>query len=149
MLNTIILMGRLVADPELRTTNSGVSVTSFRIAVDRNFTRQGEEKQTDFFDIVAWRSTAEFVARYMTRGSLIAVQGSMQSRKWQDKDGNNRISWEVQADNVYFAESRRDSSGSAPRYDSYAPAAKEEPSTYSSGSEGDFTPLPPDDDLPF
>lgn len=149
MLNTIVLMGRLVADPELRTTNSGVSVTSFRIAVDRNFARQGEEKQTDFFDIVAWRNTAEFVSRYMTRGQLIAVQGSMQSRKWQDKDGNNRISWEVQADNVYFAESKRDSGGSAPRYDSYAPATREEPSTYSSGSEGDFTPLPPDNDLPF
>lgn len=148
MLNTIVLMGRLVADPELRTTNNGVSVTSFRIAVDRNFTRQGEEKQTDFFDIVAWRNTAEFVSRYMSRGQLIAVQGSMQSRRWQDKDGNNRISWEVQADNVYFAESKRDSAGSN-RYDSFAPAAKEEPSTYSSGGDGDFTPLPPDDDLPF
>ena len=148
MLNTIVLMGRLVADPELRTTSSGVSVTSFRLAVDRNFARQGEEKQTDFFDIVAWRNTAEFVSRYMSKGQLVAVQGSMQSRKWQDKDGNNRISWEVQADNVYFAESKRDSAGGA-RYDSYAPAAKEEPSTYSSGSESDFTPLPPDNDLPF
>lgn len=148
MLNTIVLMGRLVADPELRTTNSGVSVTSFRLAVDRNFTRQGEEKQTDFFDIVAWRSTAEFVSRYMSRGQLIAVQGSMQSRRWQDKDGNNRISWEVQADNVYFAESKRDSAN-ANRYESFAPAAKEEQSTYSSGGDSDFTPLPPDDDLPF
>ena len=149
MLNTIVLMGRLVADPELRTTSSGVSVTSFRLAVDRNFARQGEEKQTDFFDIVAWRSTAEFVSRYMSKGQLVAVQGSMQSRKWQDKDGNNRISWEVQADNVYFAESKRDSGSSGARYDSYAPAPKEEPSTYSSGSESDFTPLPPDNDLPF
>ncbi len=108
MLNTIVLMGRLTHTPELKTTRSGVSVVQFNIAVDRDFTRQGEEKQTDFFDVIAWRSTAEFVSRYMTKGQLIAVQGSMQSRKWQDKNGSNRISWEVQADNVYFAEPKRD-----------------------------------------
>lgn len=152
MLNSIVLMGRLVADPELRTTTSNIAVASFRLAVDRSYQKQGEEKQTDFIDIVAWRSTAEFVSRYFTKGQLVAVQGSLQSRKWQDKEGNNRISWEVQADQVHFAESKKDSSsgsGQTSRYDSYTPPpAKAEPSAYSNGSEGDFTPVP-DDDLPF
>lgn len=160
MLNTIILMGRLTDYPELRTTSSGVSVCSFRIAVERDFTRQGEEKQADFFDIVAWRNTAEFVSRYMTKGQLIAVQGSMQSRKWQDKNGSNRISWEVQADNVYFAEPKRDdynnshpekelSSGSdAPREIKSREDAAGVPLTGNSSTEG-FVSIPPDDDLPF
>lgn len=160
MLNTIILMGRLTRDPELKTTRSGVSVTEFTIAVDRDFTRQGEEKQTDFFDVIAWRSTAEFVSRYMTKGQLIAVQGSMQSRKWQDKNGNNRISWEVQADNVYFAESKRDdynnshpekelSSGSdAPREIKSREDAAGIPLTGNSSAEG-FVSISPNDDLPF
>ncbi|MBQ4313715.1 MAG: single-stranded DNA-binding protein, partial [Clostridia bacterium] len=99
MLNSIVLMGRLTADPELRTTSSNISVTSFTIAVERNFAdRASGERQTDFIDIVAWRSTAEFVSRYFRKGQLVAVQGSLQSRKWQDRDGNNRTSWEVQAD---------------------------------------------------
>lgn len=160
MLNTIILMGRLTRDPELKTTRSGVSVTEFTIAVDRDFTRQGEEKQTDFFDVIAWRNTAEFVSRYMTKGQLIAVQGSMQSRKWQDKNGSNRISWEVQADNVYFAESKRDdcnnshpekelSSGSdAPREIKSREDAAGVPLTGNSSTEG-FVSISPNDDLPF
>ena len=160
MLNTIILMGRLTRDPELKTTRSGVSVTEFTIAVDRDFTRQGEEKQTDFFDVIAWRSTAEFVSRYMTKGQLIAVQGSMQSRKWQDKDGNNRISWEVQAESVYFAEPKRDdynhshpekelSSGSdAPREIKSREDAAGVPLTENSSAEG-FVSISPNDDLPF
>lgn len=143
MLNTIVLMGRLVADPELRTTQSGISTTTFRIAVDRNFARQGEEKVTDFFDIVAWRSTAEFVSRYMTRGQLIAVQGSMQSRKWQDKDGNNRISWEVQAENVYFAESKK--KDTAATY----PATQTERGSIDVSADEDSASVPPDNDLPF
>ena len=101
MLNQIVLMGRIVADPELKHTASGVSTCTVRLAVERNW-RQGDEKQTDFFDVVTWRNNAEFVTRYMSKGQLVAVQGSMQSRKWQDKNGNNRVSWEVQADNVYF-----------------------------------------------
>ncbi|MBQ9993315.1 MAG: single-stranded DNA-binding protein [Clostridia bacterium] len=155
MLNSIVLMGRLTADPELRTTSSNISVTSFTIAVERNFAdRASGERQTDFIDIVAWRSTAEFVSRYFRKGQLVAVQGSLQSRKWQDRDGNNRTSWEVQADQVFFAEPKRDSysggGNSANRFDSYTPppARQEEPSAYSSGSDSDFTPLP-DDDLPF
>lgn len=112
MLNCIILMGRLTAAPELRTTQSGVSVCSFCIAVERVFADMQSGQKADFIDIVAWRSTAEFVSRYFSKGQLIAVKGSLQSRKWQDKDGNNRISWEVQADSVFFAEGKRDSNGS-------------------------------------
>ena len=160
MLNSIVLMGRLVADPELRTTSSNISVVSFCIAVERNFADKSTgQRATDFIDIVAWRQTAEFVSRYFRKGQLVAVQGSLQSRKWQDKDGNNRTSWEVQADQVFFAEPKRDSYASeqpANRFDSYTPPpatnaptpVPAEPSTYSSGSDSDFTPLP-DTDLPF
>ena len=111
MLNSIVLMGRLVADPELRSTTSGVAVCSFTVAVDRDFSgRNGAEKQTDFIDVVAWRQTAEFVSRYFAKGRMIVVQGSLQSSKYQDRDGNNRTRWEVQANNVYFGDSRRDTS---------------------------------------
>ena len=108
MLNSITLMGRLTADPELCSTSSGVSVCSFRIAVDRDFVPQGGERQTDFIEIVTWRSTADFVSRYFSKGSMIIVQGSLQSRKWQDKYGNNRVSWEVQADRVHFGEAKKE-----------------------------------------
>ncbi len=110
MLNHIVIMGRLTRDPELRTTQSGVSVTSFTVAVDRDFGgRDGGERQTDFIDCVAWRQTGEFVSKYFHKGSMIVVSGRLQSRKWQDREGNNRTSWEIVADNVYFGESRRDS----------------------------------------
>ena len=107
MLNHIVLMGRLVRDVELRYTQSQVPVASMRIAVDRDFGR-GEEKQTDFIDVVAWRNTAEFVNRYFHKGSMIVVSGRLQMREWTDRDGNKRVSAEVVADNVYFGESRRD-----------------------------------------
>ena len=115
MLNHITIMGRLTRDPELRTTQSGVSVASFTAAVDRDFGgRDGSERQTDFIDCVAWRQTGEFVSKYFRKGSMIVVSGRLQSRKWQDRDGNNRTNWEIVADNVYFGESRRDSdSGSS------------------------------------
>lgn len=173
MLNSIVLMGRLVADPELRSTTSGIAVCSFRIAVDRDFSgRNGAEKQTDFIDIVAWRQTAEFVSRYFSKGKMIVVQGSLQSRKWQDKEGNNRVSWEVQAASVWFGESRQSGGGYSAdddpnRFDSYTPPpatsyghgdvspqsapsqGAEDPSgSYSSGSDNDFTPLA-EEDLPF
>ena len=110
MLNHIVIMGRLTRDPELRTTQSGVSVASFTVAVDRDFgDRDGGERQTDFFDCSAWRSTGEFVSRYFHKGSMIVVSGRMQSRKFQDREGNNRTAWDVQADNVYFGDSKRDS----------------------------------------
>ena len=118
MLNHITIMGRLTRDPELRTTQAGVSVVSFTVACDRDFGgRDGGERQTDFIDCVAWRSTGEFVSKYFHKGSMIVVSGRLQSRKWQDREGNNRTSWEINADNVYFGESRRDSDSSR---DSYA-----------------------------
>ena len=113
MLNRIILMGRLTRDPELRRTQSGTAVCSFSVAVDRDFKSQSGEKETDFIDVVAWRQTGEFVSKYFTKGRMIVVSGSLQSRKWQDRNGQNRISWEVIADNVYFGDSRRDSDGSS------------------------------------
>lgn len=108
MLNRVILMGRMVADPELKTTNSGVSVCSFRIAVDRSYVKNGEQRQTDFFDIVAWRSSAEFVCRHFTKGSVIAVDGQLQSRQYQTKDGSNRSAVEVVADNISFTGERKE-----------------------------------------
>lgn len=108
MLNRVILMGRMVADPELKTTNSGVSVCSFRIAVDRSYVKNGEQRQADFFDIVAWRSSAEFVCRHFTKGSLIAVDGQLQSRQYQTKDGSNRSAVEVVADSISFTGERKE-----------------------------------------
>ena len=107
MLNHIVLMGRLTRDPELRQTQSGVSVVSFRIAVDRDFqSRDGGDKQADFIDIVAWRSTAEFVSKYFTKGRMAVVSGRLQVREWTDKENNKRYSTEVVADNVYFGDSK-------------------------------------------
>lgn len=111
MLNKVILMGRLTAVPELKTTQSGNSVTSFRIAVERNYAKQGEERKADFIDIVCWRQTAEFVCRYFTKGSMIALEGQLQTRTYQAKDGSNRHVTEVVADNVSFTGERRDNSG--------------------------------------
>ena len=117
MLNRIIIMGRLVRDPELRRTQNGTAVTSFTLAVDRDFKSQSGEKETDFIDVVAWRGTAEFVCNYFTKGRMAVAEGRLQIREWKDKDGNNRRTAEVVADNMYFADSRRDS---APSGD-YAP----------------------------
>ena len=113
MLNQIFIMGRLTRDPELRRTQSGTPVTSFSLAVDRDYKTQSGEKETDFIDVVAWRATAEFVAKYFTKGRMAVVEGRLQIRAWQDKEGNNRRSAEVVADNVYFGDSRRDSDGSS------------------------------------
>ena len=151
MLNCAVLMGRLVADPELRTTANGTSVTSFRIAVDRNFVRQGEERQTDFIDIVAWRQTADFVTRYFHKGSMIAVQGSIQTRNYEDKNGNKRTAFEVVADNVSFCGSKAESgTGGAPAARAAAPAPAAPAVSYASGSTGDFETIDDDDELlPF
>ena len=102
MLNLVALMGRLVYDPELKTTQNGTNVCSFRIAVDRSFTRQGEERKADFIDVTAWRQTAEFVSKYFQKGSMIAIEGSLQTRQYQDKNGNNRTATEVLASQVSF-----------------------------------------------
>ena len=117
MLNRIIIMGRLVRDPELRRTQNGTAVTSFTLAVDRDFKSPSGEKETDFIDVVAWRNTAEFVCNYFTKGRMAVAEGRLQIRKWKDKDGNNRRTAEVVANSVYFADSRRDSTPSG----DYAP----------------------------
>ena len=106
MLNKILLMGRLVKNPDLRRTQSGTAVASFTLAVDRDFKAQSGEKETDFIDIVAWRNTAEFVSKYFTKGRMAVVEGRLQLRDWKDKDGNKRRNAEVLADNVYFADSK-------------------------------------------
>ena len=118
MLNHITVMGRLTRDPELRRTGSGIAVANFTLAVERDFaSKEGGEKETDFIDCVAWKSTGEFVARYFQKGSMAAVAGRLQSRKWKDKDGSNRTSWEIVAENVYFAERKQNSdSGSNASY---------------------------------
>ena len=119
MLNKIFLMGRLTRDPELRRTASGTAVTSFSLAVDRDFKSQNGEKETDFIDVVAWRSTAEFVSKYFTKGRMAVVEGRLQIRDWTDRDGGKRRSAEVIADNVYFGDSRREGAGdfgAAPGY---------------------------------
>ena len=107
MLNEIVLMGRLTRDPELRRTGNGTAVTSFSLAVDRDFKGQDGERETDFIDIVAWRSTAEFVSKYFTKGRMAVVKGRLQVRDWTDKDGAKRRSTEVLAESVYFGDSRR------------------------------------------
>lgn len=112
MLNRITIQGRLVRDPELRRTGSGIAVTSFTVAVDRDFARDGGEKETDFIDCVAWRSTGEFVSKYFTKGSMVVVSGRLQIRSWTDNDENKRRSAQIVADNVYFCGSKRESNGS-------------------------------------
>nr|WP_319488533.1 single-stranded DNA-binding protein [uncultured Caproiciproducens sp.] len=151
MLNVAVLMGRLVADPELRHTPNDVSVTSFTIAVDRSYVKSGADRQADFIDIVAWRSTADFVCKYFHKGQLVAVQGSIQTRTYTDKDGNKRKAFEVVADNVHFAESKRDSAGAQSNsYHSKTDISAEQPvPAYASGDTGDFEEMPSDDDLPF
>ena len=108
MLNRIICIGRLTKDPELRHTQSGTAVASFTIAVDRDFKNQNGEKEADFVNCVAWKGTAEFVSRYFTRGRMAVVEGRLQSRKYTDKDGNNRTAYEVVASSVYFGDSKKD-----------------------------------------
>ena len=153
MLNKAIVMGRLTADPELRHTANNVAVTTFRIAVDRNYTPKGAERQTDFINIVAWRNTADFVSRYFHKGQLVALEGSIQTRSYTDNQGNNRTAFEVVADQVYFAESRNSSSQN-PSASSFAPPpAFDEPpkgASFSVGDIGDFEEIDTDDgELPF
>ena len=118
MLNTITIMGRLTHDPELRRTSSGVAVASFTLACERDFAAQGETRETDFIDIVAWRYTAEFVEKYFSKGQMAIVSGRLQIRNWQDKEGNKRRSAEILADHVYFGEAKRDKTTQGePQYD--------------------------------
>ena len=146
--NKVILIGNMVADPELKTTPSGVNVCSFRIAVGRKFTKPNEPQQTDFIDIVAWRAQAEFVAKYFSKGKPILVCGSIQSRNWQDKDGNKRTTVEVIADEVSFVERKSVSDNFSGASGDPGPAA---PSAYSTSYESSpkFEEISSDDDLPF
>ena len=145
MLNVVVLSGRLTADPELKTTANGISVCSFSIAVERRF-KSGEERQSDFINIVTWRSSAEFVSKYFKKGQMIAIRGPIQTRKYQDKDGNNRTAFEVVADDVQFADFARREGDAAPA----AAAAPATPASYSNAGAGDFTSIDEvDEDLPF
>ena len=139
MLNSVCLMGRLTADPELKSTQSGVSVCNFRIAVDRTYTPKGQEKQTDVINIVTWRGTAEFVSRYFRKGQLVAVQGSIQIGQYTDRDGNKRTTFDVVADNVFFAEKKAES-GETKQGAGY---------DHSPDIQGDFEEIISPDELPF
>ena len=155
MLNHITIMGRLTRDPELRRTGSGVAVTSFTLAVDRDFGKnENGERETDFIDCVAWRQTGEFVSKYFTKGRMAVVSGRLQIRSWNDKDGNKRRTAEVVADNVYFGDSRRDGDGGSFGGNTYgsAPAAPSFGgySAPASAPASDFAMLDDDDaQLPF
>ena len=159
MLNKIILMGRLTRDPELRRTESGTAVCSFSIAVDRDFKSKNGEKETDFIDIVSWRATAEFVSKYFQKGSMIAIEGSLQTRQYQDKQGSNRTKVEVLANNVSFCGAKaadkpavRDFDKQTESYTSEAKASYSAPQAaqgFSQGSADDFAEITDDDDLPF
>ena len=157
MYNKAILIGRLVADPELRQTPNGISVCTFRIAVDRAFSQKGGEKQADFIDIVAWRQQAEFVSKYFGKGKLILVEGSIQVRSYTDKNDQKRTAVEIVADNVRFVGSKSENEGGGgnSRPLPSAPPAREgegalaAPPAYSSGSADDFAEIEDDGDLPF
>ena len=155
MFNRVILIGRLVADPELRQTPNGVSVCTFRIAVDRAFSSKDGERQADFLDVVAWRDRAEFVSRYFNKGKLILVEGSIQTRNYTDKNDQKRTAVEVVADNLRFVGSKSENQGGGGRPlpdDSSAPPSRDQysqPTSYSSGSAEDFAEIEDDGDLPF
>ena len=162
MLNVVALMGRLVYEPELKTTPSGINVCSFRIACDRNFARQGEERKTDFIDVTAWRQTAEFVSKYFQKGSMIAVEGSLQTTSYQDKNGNNRTKVEVVASNVSFCGSKAAERAVVKDFDQQtenhvreanaahnAPQKPQNVPEYSQGSADDFSVIDDSEDLPF
>ena len=152
MLNHIVIMGRLTRDPELRRTGSGVAVTSFTVAVDRDFgNRESGERETDFIDCVAWRQTGEFVSKYFAKGRMAVVSGRLQIRNWTDKEGNKRRTAEVIADNVYVGDSKRDGDSAntfaaapaAPAFGGYTAPAPSAPAS-------DFAMLSDDDaQLPF
>ncbi len=146
MLNKIIIQGRLCSDVELRRTNNGTAVASVTLAVDRDFKSQDGRRETDFISVVAWRGVAEHLAKYLTKGRMAVVEGRLQIRDWQDKDGNKRRSAEVVADNVYFGDSKKDDYGGAPvgGYKAAGKAVDVEPDTE------DFAEVEDDDsDIPF
>lgn len=148
MLNVVAIMGRLVRDPELRTTQQGNSVCNFRIACDRSYVQHGQERQADFIDVVAWRQQADFVSRHFQMGSMIAIDGSLQTRKYQDKSGNNRTSVEVVANNISFAGEKaankpavRDFDKQTKSYTSEAKTAQNAPQPHFTDDQPDAIPL--------
>ena len=150
MLNKIILMGRLTRDPELRRTQSGTAVTSFSLAVDRDFKSQSGEKETDFIDIGAWRGTAEFVSKYFTKGRMAVVEGRLQIRDWTDRDGGKRRSAEVIADNVYFGDSKREGGSDYSPAPAYGTPAPSRGYAAPAGGQSDFAEIGEEDgELPF
>ena len=159
MLNCAIIMGRLTTDPELKTTTNGISVTSFTVAVDRNYKKPGQERQTDFINVVAWRQTAEFVTRYFRKGQMIAVQGSIQVRGYEDRNGNKRNAVEIVADTVSFCGSKAETGAGGQSAGAPAPAGNPAPPVpayqqnsgagFSNAAPDDFSSVEMDDELPF
>jgi single-strand DNA-binding protein len=146
MFNLVVLTGRLTADPELKTTPSGVSVTSFSIAVERPY-KKGEEREADFINIVAWRQTAEFVTHYFTKGSLIGIEGSIQTRRYEDKNGNNRTAFEVVANNIQFVMPKSAAERAFTGENNESPSEEQ---GFSNIETEDFAQMDiSDDDLPF
>lgn len=144
MLNKVVLMGRLVADPVLRRTQTGTSVATFSLAVNRSYATKDGNREADFFDIVCWRNTADFVSKYFTKGIQVVVSGSLQTRTWKDQQGNNRKTVEVIANEVFFAESKRDGAGKSD-FSNAEPAAP----AFESDETDDFLKLSENDALPF
>ncbi len=165
MLNCIILQGRLVADPELRQTPQGAQLATFRIACDRSFARQGEQRQADFFSVTAWRASAEFVCKYFHKGDMILVEGRLQTRTYQDKDtGKNVTAYDIVANNINFCGGRNGGNGGnggysnnsyggyntgAPAAPDYSRPAMQEAPAYSAGNADDFAIIDDSTDLPF
>ncbi len=147
--NKVILGGRLTADPELKQTQSGIPVVSFSIAVNRRYQSKDAPQQTDFFNVTAWRATAEFVSKYFRKGSSICITGSIQNRTWTDQQGQKRYATDIVADEVMFVDSRQESSG-APAAPQYTPDAYSAPSfSTPAASAPRFEEVKTDDDLPF
>ena len=160
MLNHVCIMGRMTRDPELRRTGSGVAVSNFCLAVDRDYNpKDGTEKEVDFIDCIAWRGSAEFVSKYFSRGQMAIVSGKLRIRNWTDKDGNKRRSAEVEADSVYFGEAKKSSEGNSTTYGQFGPQASHNPYAETEaliakytveGAQSDFAMLEDDDaNLPF
>lgn len=146
MLNSVTLMGRLVQDPDLRTTQSNISVCRFSLAVDRNFSGQGQEKKTDFINCVAWRQQADFISKYFRKGQMMALQGSLYQDSYTDRDGNKRTSYTVSVERAYFCGSKSESGSGSANYNQH----EQNGSSYQNASADDFSDVPnAEDDLPF
>lgn len=159
MLNIVALIGRLTHDPELKTTPNGVSVCSFRIACERSYSSKGEERKADFFTITAWRQTAEFVCKYFQKGSMIAIEGSLQTRQYQDQQGSNRTVVEIVANNVSFCGGKAAEKSATASYEKQtenhvreanaAHSAPQQPQSYAQGGVDDFAEISDADEIPF